>query len=81
MKKPKYIKHILTTLTILVFSLLAFPQMMEPEDPGGDPVGEDPLGGGAPLSGGTLVLTILGAAYGARKMYSKRLTKKPTEFV
>jgi len=53
----------------LMFSLGAFSQMTAPEDPGGEPVGEDPLGGGAPISGGALLLIAFGAAYGAKKVY------------
>ena len=39
-----------------------------PKDPPTDPIDEEPLGGGAPLSGGTLLLVIIGAAYGSYKL-------------
>jgi len=47
MKKLKYIKLIVAMIIFQVFSLTSFSQMMAPEDPGGEPVGEDPIGGGA----------------------------------
>lgn len=68
---------ILVITTFFFFSLTASGQMLEPDDPGGDPVGEDPLGGGAPIDGGTLILAGIGLFYGARKYYSlKKLKKK-----
>ncbi len=67
-KYPKYLKYIL----IVPFSLLTFTvagQMMEPDDPGNDPISEPPLGGGAPVSGGMTLLILLGTFYGAKKVY------------
>jgi len=77
MKKLKYIKLIIAMIVFQVFSFTAFAQMMAPEDPGGEPVGEDPIGGGAPLSGGTLILTILGAFYGVKKIYDRNREANP----
>ena len=43
----------------------------EPPDPGGGPgSGDLPVGGGAPIGGGLIILASLGAAYGAKKVYS-----------
>jgi len=63
----KYAKYILT-LSIILASFVGFAQVKEPGDPGGTPVGEPPLGGGAPIGGGTLILLGLGAAYGGFKV-------------
>ena len=68
MKNPKYIKYIFIILFQL-FTFVSIGQMMEPEDPGNDPVGKPPLGGGAPISGGTVLLIVLGTAYGLKKVY------------
>lgn len=75
MKKLNISKYLIIVL-FFFFTLSASGQMLEPDDPGGDPVGEDPLGGGAPVSGGTLILISMGMAYGARKFYK---LKKPTK--
>ena len=48
----------------------------EPPDPGGGPgEGDLPVGGGAPIGGGLIILASLGAAYGAKKVYSLRQEK------
>jgi hypothetical protein len=66
MKKLKYI----VLLGFLFVSLISFAQMDGPGNPGGDPVGSDPLGGGAPIGGGTLILIGLAAVYGGKKLYN-----------
>lgn len=44
----------------------------QPPDPGGGPGGNDlPVGGGSPVGGGLIILASLGAAYGARKVYTR----------
>ena len=73
MKNTKYIKYLFIILFQL-FVLTSIGQMMEPDDPGNDPVGEPPLGGGAPVSGGTVLLILLGTAYGAKKVYELKKT-------
>jgi len=74
MKKSKYIKY----LFIILFQFFVFisaAQMLGPDDPGNDPVSEPPLGGGAPVSGGTLLLILLGTAYSAKKVYDLKKEK------
>ena len=44
-----------------------------PPDPDGGPGGGDnPVGGGSPIGGGLIVMTVLGAAYGAKRAYDAR---------
>ena len=71
----KYTKYILT-LAIILITFVGFAQVKEPGDPGGTPVGEPPLGGGAPVGGGVFVLMGLGLAYGAVKTVSKKETEE-----
>lgn len=71
MKRSKFLKK-LFIITLLFTSSLFYGQMLGPDDPGGDPVGEPPLGGGAPIDGGVAFLFILGAAYGGKKMFHLR---------
>lgn len=73
----KRIKNLKVLLTILSFSfaVLSYGQMLAPDDPGGEPEGP-PLGGGAPLGEGAILLIILGAGYSARKTYYMTGTKK-----
>lgn len=70
MKKSKYIK-ILFIVLIQLFSVVSFAQMLGPSDPGNDPEGngDDPLGGGSPIDGGTIVLVSFAVGYGAKKIY------------
>jgi len=74
MKKPKYIKYLFIIL-FQFFVLISAAQMLGPDDPGNDPVGEPPLGGGAPVSGGTILLILLGAAYSVKKVYELKKEK------
>ena len=69
MKKYKSILAFLViSLFLSTFSLNA--QTMAPQDPPGGPeLGDKPIGGGAPISGGLLILTGLAAAYGGKKIY------------
>lgn len=66
MKKnlKKYILSLLISFAITV----AFAGT-NPPDPGSTPTGP-PLGGGAPIGGGTFILIALGAAYAGRKIYN-----------
>ncbi len=67
-------KKLLSIITLAVIVFLTatptFAQSTQPGDPGGDPTGEPPIGGGAPIGGGTLILLALGAAYGGKKVYA-----------
>lgn len=74
-------KKIFSTMMIaamLIFPLFTTGQMMGPEDPGGDPIGEDPIGGGAPIGNGIGILLALGAAYGGKKLYTLYHGQKET---
>jgi hypothetical protein len=59
--------------TMIIVSMLIIPLMSvaetEPGNPGGEPGGETPIGGSAPIGGGTFMLIALGAAYGGKKVY------------
>lgn len=76
MKKFKTIdmKKALRIVTIMAF-LLAAPVFMFAQNPphpngGGAPGGGNtPVGGGAPIDGGLSIMLVLGAAYGAKKVY------------
>ncbi|MBU2554250.1 MAG: hypothetical protein KKF98_07290 [Bacteroidetes bacterium] len=70
MKKKIYTTLIITAM--LTFPLFTVGQMLGPSDPGGEPIGEDPIGGGAPIGGGSLILIGLAAAYGAKKRYEMK---------
>jgi len=43
----------------------------QPPDPGGGPTG-DPVGGGAPIGGGLIIMAVLGAVYGTKKVFDAR---------
>lgn len=66
MKKNNIKKYILSLL--ISFAVTVAFAGTEPPDPGEDPTGP-PLGGGAPIGGGTFILIALGAAYGGKKVY------------
>jgi len=68
-------KKLIYTLLIslmLAFSASAFAQTPPPPNGGnGTPSsGNTPVGGGAPIGGGLLILSLLGAGYGAKKVYT-----------
>ena len=67
----KTIKLIITGIFLTVFSLGVFAQSDSPPDPPGHGETGDitPPGGGAPVSGGILILLGLGAVYGAKKTF------------
>lgn len=69
-----------TTTIIITFTLLtisAFTQTPPPPNGGnGAPTGVNtPVGGGAPIGCGLLILTLLGAGYGAKKTYDHNKKK------
>ena len=68
MKKKIYFSLLIASM--MMSPLFTMGQMMGPEDPGGDPIGEDPIGGGAPIGNGIGILLALGAAYGGKKLYT-----------
>ncbi|MCD4745813.1 MAG: hypothetical protein K8R58_05900 [Bacteroidales bacterium] len=48
----------------------------DPPHPGGDPTsGENPVGGGASISGGIIILFTLGAGYASKKIYDVKKKK------
>ena len=67
-------KHILKTLTLIAFILMAggaFAQV-PPPPPSGHGAGgnQEAGGGGAPIGSGIGILLALGAAYGGKKVYT-----------
>lgn len=69
MNRRKYY-NLLIIILFQIFSITAIGQMTAPVDPGGEPEGSDPpLGGGAPVGEGTIVMLIMAAAYGGKKVF------------
>ena len=57
-------------ITCLMIPGMLFSQQRGPGNPGGEPTGNDPpIGGGAPVGSGMVILLSLGAAYLGRKVY------------
>ena len=72
MNKRKYISFLLI-IVFYLFSYTGYGQMAGPGEPNGEPeLSDPPLGGNAPISGGAVLLLIMGAAYGCRKLYRLR---------
>ena len=77
-------KKIFRTIFVVILFLIT-PLFMSnifadlPPDPGsGGPGGGDlPVGGGSPIGGGIVMMMVLGAAYGSKKVFNAR--KKVTE--
>jgi len=62
-------------ITIILLSINLSAQTPPPPNGGnGNPVehGNNPVGGGAPIGSGLLILAALGAGYGAKKVYDFR---------
>jgi len=75
-------KKILSIIAVLMFflSFSLSAQMLGPSDPGGSPgVDDDPIGGGAPIGGGSFILMGLAAAYGGKKVYDLRKEREELE--
>jgi len=74
----KQIKILITVITFVmlnfVFVATALSQDPPPPPPDHGETGNVP-GGGAPIGGGALILALLGAGYGATKLYSKNKQK------
>ena len=72
-------KKIIRSIIVVVF-LLATPIFMSnvfadaPPDPGGGGpgTGDLPVGGGAPIGGGLIIMLALGAAYGSKKTFDAK---------
>jgi len=62
------------TLPVIITSASAPPPPPPPDDPA---LGDNPIGGEAPIGSGIVMLISMGAAYGAKKIYDarKRLTE------
>lgn len=68
--KKRFIRLLFTACITLFLSAAAFAQ--GPPPPPADPSGgggNPPVGGGAPIGSGLITLVLLGAAYGATKIY------------
>ena len=72
-------KKIIRSIIVVVF-LLATPIFMSnvfadaPPDPGGGGpgTGDLPVGGGAPIGGGLIIMLALGAVYGGKKTFDAK---------
>jgi len=73
MYKSKILSLLLSFLFVLIFSFSSPAAFTDPGDPGSEPGDDDdPLGGGAPIGGGMIVLITLGLGYGGKKVYDLR---------
>ena len=71
-------KVIVSLIAVLLF--ICTPLLMNnvfadlPPDPGsgGPGTGDLPVGGGAPIGGGLIIMAAMGAAYGSKKLYDGR---------
>jgi hypothetical protein len=74
----KMIKILATTVFIFLAAAM-FSSINAQPNPGfngnGDPVGEPPIGGGAPLGSGIALFVSLAVGYGAKKVYDARKTR------
>ena len=60
-------------VVFLLITITGYSQMMAPQDPGSGPqLGDPPIGGGAPVGSGVIVLLTLGAIYGSKKVYEMK---------
>ena len=74
MKRNRYI-NLIFILIFQLFALNAVAEMNGPGDPGGGPTtGDPPLGGSAPINGG-LIMVVMAAVYGGKKVYDLREKK------
>ncbi len=75
----KYLKLLLLTLVISLFSVSVHAGTNPPDPPGHGETGDQQAGGGAPIGGGLFILLGLGAAYGGRKLYQMKTEKLEEE--
>ena len=73
-------RNILFGFGFVVFMFLSTALFADaPPPPGGDPTGggagsnATPIGGGANIQGGILILIVLGLGYGAKKLYDAKV--------
>jgi hypothetical protein len=78
-------KKIIQTLVIALLFTVPVALMAQPSPHGGPgggtgttPAGGGPPGGGAPIGSGLVVMLVLGAAYGSKKVFETGVNK-PTE--
>jgi len=71
-------KILLVAALLSMISVVGFAQGGPPPPPSGDPTGNqgDKLGGNAHIGGGILILLTLSLAYGGKRVYDLRDTKK-----
>jgi len=68
-------KKIIQVLTFVAYIMVPFILSAQPQpwDPGvGGGEGNNPVGGGAPIGGGLLILLSLAIGYGSKKIYDAR---------
>ena len=73
----KTIKKIFVLATLILFFVPLTQVMSQPPPPpgggtGGAGSGDKPIGGGAPIGSGSLILLGMAMAYGGRKLYKLR---------
>ena len=75
----KHVKSFLILAGIVAamsLSSVSFAQPPAPPAAGGNGGSSEPIGGSAPIGGGIALLLTMGAAYGAKKVYSIRKETK-----
>lgn len=75
----KQLRKVLLIATFALFSVIAFGQNPPPPPGGGTGSGNDSgnqLGGNAHIGGGLLILLTMGLAYGGKRVYNLRYSKK-----
>ena len=66
-------KKIILTIAIAIMALTINAQTPPEPNGGSNPgAGNNPVGGGAPIGSGIAVLLALGAAYGTKKLFTKK---------
>ncbi len=70
--KIKTLKKIILSLIFVFAVSFSFAQITSPSDPprGGPSEGDPPVGGGAPIGSGVVIMLAAGVVYGGKKMYS-----------
>ena len=74
-------KKIYSLVLITGFLLLSLGAIAQPPPPPNNPTtsGNVPVGGGAPIGSGTLILLSMAALYGGHKVYALRSTSEEEE--
>jgi hypothetical protein len=71
----KFFKTMMISALIITGVALSVPssaQAPTPPPTGGSGNGDQPIGGTAPIGGGILLLLVMGAGYGIKKVYSTK---------